>query len=223
MSRKDISLQWNKTLSEYLNCIENNQYFNDKHNFSISQEIASSLAEIIEKYISGIKSKDTWASITWSSTSCGVVVHAHSNIQNHRYSLGFYQNQIYFQSSILAPRNIKNMPDEFWENFSELTKLESFKFQDNAGLPEETKTSSILKGCRSNTYKLIRNFVLLEEHSQYGSIDLGYFEVVWDISESFDNILSVGTEAMKKIHKLNYMLYRCEYQKSHAKSKYRAD
>ncbi len=110
------------------------------------------------------------------------------------------------------------MPDEFWEIFSELTKLENFKFQDHAGLPEKIKTSSILKGCRSNTYKLIRNFVLLEEHSQYGSVDLGDFEVIWDISENFDDILSVGIEAMKKIHKLNYLLYRCEYQKAHSKS-----
>ncbi len=56
MSRKDMSLQWDGALSEYLNCIENNQYFNDRDNFSTSQEIASFLAEIIERYISGIKS-----------------------------------------------------------------------------------------------------------------------------------------------------------------------
>jgi hypothetical protein len=219
MNNKDMIFQWDKTLTDYLKYLKSNISFDTKDNLSISQEIASFLAEIIKKYISGIKSKDTWAPITWRSTSHGIEVHAYSNIQNHKYSLGLYQNEIYFQSTILEPQNLKNMPDEFWEIFTELTKLENFKFQENAGLPDTMNASTILKGCRSNTYKLIRNFVLLEEHSQYGSSDLGCLELSWDITESFDNILSVGTEAMKKIHKLNYLLYRCEYQKSHSKSK----
>lgn len=219
MKNEYLHSKWNSTIIDYTNCIVDGISFDSSEGKPVAEDVAHLLAKALETFILESKIKDTWTEMQWYSTSHGVFVKVNSKTQNHAYSIGIYKNEIDINTTILEPQNIKNLPDEFWFHFSELTNIGNFKFQDNAGLPDISKTTFDLKGCRSNVYKMIRNFVLLEEHSSSNTIDLGWFEFKWDISESLDSLLLSGPGVLKRMHRLNYLLYRCQYLKNSSKKR----
>ncbi|CAD6879402.1 hypothetical protein [Methylomonas albis] len=219
MKHNIVESEWNVVIDEYAHCLTNGIGLDTNQGNSTAERVSSLFAEILRIFILESKVKDSWSPVKWHATSIGIATFAYSITQKHQYVLGVYNGEIYLNSTILDAKNIKNMPDEFWSVFLGLIEIGSFKFQDNAGLPDNLKSTFDLRGCRSNTYKLIRNFVLLEEHVPSSTVDLGAFEIIWDISDSVVDILAKGTEAMKRIHRLNYLLYRCEYQKRNSKKR----
>ena len=108
------------------------------------------------------------------------------------------------------------MTNEFWTTLATLDLITNFKFQENAGLPDSISFDK--NTGKASTYKLIRNYVLLEEHQPDSVYDLGWYQANWSLEESPDTILYSIVNVLKGIHKLNYLSYRREYQKQQKKA-----
>ncbi|EOX1767493.1 hypothetical protein ACPDME_003729 [Vibrio cholerae] len=174
------------------------------------EDLSVCLKNIFEILIKNAKIVDEWT-FTWSSTSNCVELHAVSKKQNHEYTIGLFLGEIYIKSDILEPQCIKYVPSEFWMIFSSLDLMKNFKFHDNACLPDGISVD--IKTGVSSTYRIIRNFILLEEHEPDSTRDLGWVEIHWALSESVEDIEKSCVDAIKKIHRLNYLLYRVKCQK----------
>jgi hypothetical protein len=175
-----------------------------------SEEMALSLKEIFKLLIKKAKIRDEW-SFEWSIINSGVLVDATSSRKNHQYTIGIFDYELYFESEILEAQNIKYMPCEFWAILSNLDLNKNFIFQDNAEISKKVQVD--IKTGTANTYKIIRNYLMLEEHDPKSTINLGWFEARWSLSEPPKEVFNTATDVIKGIHKLNYMLYRREYQK----------
>lgn len=212
--------QWDESIAEYLQLRAKNVTLDNELGAPAAKKLAISLASLFEKFIKKSKIKDSWSEMHWRTTPSGVTVHCVSKTQGHDYIFGIYANEIYLSSHVLEPQNIKNVADEFWNCFTELTTLGNFYFHENAGLPTAVINPNLnLRTGRSSIYKLIRNFTLLQEHSPDSTTDIGWYEYKWPISEQFENLESTGYKALKNIHRLNYLLYRCQRLKENARNR----
>ncbi|MDF2181152.1 hypothetical protein [Neptuniibacter sp. CAU 1671] len=173
-------------------------------------DVASCLKETFEYLLKSAKIRDDWE-FKWSAFGEDISIYAISQKQKHEYALGFFRGEIYLESFIFEPKTIKYMPSEFWAILADLDLKKNFNFQENAWLSKkvdfDTRTGV------SSIYKIVRNYILLEEHQPESTCDLGAFEARWGISESSVKILSSATDLLKGLHKLNYLLYRRDYQK----------
>lgn len=151
----------------------------------------------------------------WEFKSCAfgrnIVIYAMSRKQSHEYSLGFYQGDIYLESSIFKPETIKYMPSEFWIVLAELDLNHNFSFQENAVVSD--KVSCDTRTGVSSIYKIVRNYILLEEHDPESTYNLGTLEAHWGRTEPPVEILKSATALLKGLYKLNYLLYRRDYLK----------
>jgi len=208
---------WESCLDEYIACLGRNIHLDCDDGLPFAERIAQLLGALLNEFTHESKAKDEWSPLRWRATSVGVFVSTYSKKQKHEYTLGIYGHEIYINSTILEAQNLKGMNDEFWRQFMELTKSGDFQFQENAGLPDSSKRVCDIKSGRSGVFKLIRNYVLLEEHSPLNTADLGWFEFKWSASAPLETIRISGTIAFKGIYKLNYLLYRSQYLKEKSK------
>jgi hypothetical protein len=215
MEIEKISSCWDATINQYCSLLELNEGVESESHKDQAENIALVLKDIFEYLVTMAKIRDKWT-YKWHKTKNGISTYAYSTTQKHEYTLGMYGQEIYLESHILEAKNIKYMPNEFWATVSNLSLIKNFEFQDNAGLPKTISFDT--KNGKASTYRLIRNFILLEEHQPTSTTDLGWFESRWDISEPLDEILTSGIQIIRGIHKLNYFLYRCEYQKQRVKA-----
>ena len=163
-----------------------------------------------EYLLKNAKIRDNW---TFKSCAFGnnIAIYAMSQKQNHEYVLGFSQGKIYLESFIFKPKTIKYMPSEFWAILAELDLNNNFNFQESAVISD--KVSLDTRTGISSIYKIIRNYILLEEHEPNSTCDLGSLEAYWGVSEPSVELLKSATDILKGLHKLNYLLYRRDYQK----------
>ncbi|EKF9810433.1 hypothetical protein ACSTD9_22340 [Vibrio vulnificus] len=173
------------------------------------KELSVCLKDIFETLVKNAQIRDQWT-FTWTSTSNCVELQAVSVKQKHEYTLRLFGGKIYIESDLFSPQYIKYVSSEFWAILSELDLIEGFMFRSNADISDigsfDTKVG------RSSTYQIVRNFVLLEEHKPDSTIDLGCLEVSWDLSKTVQEIQESCVGAIKGIHRLNYLLYRLQYQ-----------
>lgn len=131
-----------------------------------------------------------------------------------RFTIGIYHREIFLSSYFAAPGNIKNMGDDFWSYFVDLRSLGDFRFQENAvpSSPEARKIIKHFKNGRSCIFQVIRNYILLEEFDR-DCVDLGSLEIKWPLTLSWSEIVSRAARAFRCLYKINYVLYRCDYQR----------
>lgn len=178
-----------------------------------ASEIAGYLKKIFLCLIKKAKVRDKWE-FKWSNTHYNLCIFAMSEKQRHEYVFGIYSGDFYIKSYILEPQNIKLMTNEFWATLSKLDLIKNFSFQDNAVISEVLPLD--IKTGKASVYRLIRNYILLEEHQPQSVIDLGWYQASWPLTHLKDDILDETAEVIKGIHKLNYLSYRRECQKKHS-------
>lgn len=177
-------------------------------------ETATGLIELFLHLADAAKIRDEW-DFHWNILGNGIYVIATSQKKHHAYCIGFYANQFYINSGIYNPRFLKSMKAEFWNVLSSLDLMDFFSFQENAGIERDVKFD--LKTSKSSVYSLVRNYVLLEEHSTRGATDIGNFESIWYLGDPDEIICEQAVESLKGIYRLNYLLYRNEYLRNHKK------
>ncbi len=160
------------------------------------------------------KIKDDWA-FEWRELIDGVYISATSQKQVHKYDIGIFDSKLYINSDLYEPDYLKNMKPEFWSVLASLDLMNCFSFEENAGINGNVNFD--LKTGKSSTYTLIRNYVLLEEHNEFGATDIGSLESSWYLDESEDLLYQQAVESLKGIYKLNYLLCRLEYTRNHGK------
>ena len=211
--------EWDRVYKDFL-CINfgDDDLSEEKH-VEISLQFQSILSDIVQLFIYFGKFRDDWdLPGKMNIYPFGQEAIIKSKKLNHEFSFGLYASEFFIETYVIYPWNLKHMPDDFWITFTELSKFGAFTFQDNAfpvfdngkPLPEAFKYG------RSNIYKIIRNCILLEQFSE-GSLDLGWFKITWHRETQWNILIRKGCEAFKRIYKLNYLLYRDEYQRMRAK------
>ncbi len=175
-----------------------------------ADDVAVCLKRVFEYLSKSAKISDEW-SFKWSIIGPDVSVYAISGKQSHEYTVGFSRGNFYIESYIFEPKTIKYMSSEFWAILANLDLIESFNFQENNTLSKQTGFDT--RTGVSNLYKMTRNYILLEEHEPDSTNDLGALEAYWKTSELSNEILSSAIDVLKGIHKLNYLLYRRDYQR----------
>lgn len=211
--------KWDRIFQDFLYIHFGQEELSDDQHLEISLQFQEILSAIMDLFLIFGKFRDTWElppKIDIYPFGQGAVVK--SEKLDNDFSFGFYESEFFIESYILYPWNLKHMPDEFWNTFTELSTLGAFSFQENAFpvLDGDKPIPAIYNGGRSNVYKIIRNFMVLEEYSD-GSLDLGWFKIEWPRETTWDVLIKRGCEAFKKIYRLNYMLFRDEYIRKKAK------
>lgn len=211
--------EWDRIFRNFLYIHFGQEELSDEHHLEISLQFQEVLSAIMDLFLLFGKFRDSWElppKIDIYPFGQGAVVI--SEKLNHDFSFGFYESEFFIESYILYPWNLKHMPDEFWKTLTELPTLGAFSFQENVFpvFGEDEPIPEIFKGGRSNVYKIIRNYMVLEQYSD-GSLDLGWFKVAWPRETAWDILIKRGCDAFKKIYRLNYMLFRNEYLRNKAK------
>ena len=191
---------------------------NDEKYVEISFQLQRVLSEILEIFISFGKFRDSWElPPKMDIFPFGQAAIVKSKKLRHDFSFGLYEDEFFIETSILYPRHLKHMSDDFWILFTELAAVGTFAFQECAcPFDENVPLQEAFKGGRSNVYKIIRNYILLEQYPE-GSLDLGLFKITWPQKTQWDILIKKGCEAFKRMYELNYMLYRQEYLRMKAK------
>lgn len=180
-----------------------------------SEQAALYLKELFLCLVKPTKIRDQWT-FTWSSFGNGLFVTAWSEKQQHEYVIGFYSSEFYINSFVFKPELLKSMKSEFWAVLSSLDLMNCFSFKESAVVNKDVKFD--LKDSSSSTFNLIRNYVLLEEHNEMGSSDIGFLESIWDFDSSLDLLHEQAVESLKGIYRLNYLMYRNYYTRNHGKN-----
>lgn len=180
-----------------------------------ADEVAGSLEEIFLYLTKKAKIRDKWQ-LKRRNIHHDLSIIALSEKQSHKYVIGIYNGEFYIESCILEPQNIKLMTSEFWATLSNLDLIKSFSFQEDKVVPKSAPID--IKTGKASTYRLIRNYILLEEHQPEPVFDLGWYHASWPLTPLSDKILRETVDFIKGIHKLNYLSYRRKYQKRHRKS-----
>lgn len=145
-----------------------------------------------------------------------------SRKQQEDYKFGIFGEEFYIETYITNPLNIKHMPDEFWAIFMETMNYGDFCFQENASpinKGDDSPRPELLRAARSSIYKMIRNCLFLEQWAENSVPDLGWFKVSWPTDTPWKDLLEKGTHAFRCLYRLNYMLYRYDYQRQKAQEK----
>lgn len=127
------------------------------------------------------------------------------------FTFGIYQNNYYLTIDIHYPFYLKSMEDKFWKYFVELSEFGKFEFMENSS-PSSEMAKDIEKTigkCKSNVFKQIKNYILLENNG--GSGDIGSLEVSWPVTIEINELIDKATNAFRNLHKVNYLLYRRYY------------
>jgi hypothetical protein len=194
----------------------------DKHLYDSSgedvrDEDVAMMNEVIGIYVTILKTctrcghfRDTWnLPIRFSLVPFGHQTIIQSSKTGALFTLGRYLQKIYLSTDLLAPSYISRMSDEFWACFIELRSTGNFSFQENAS-PRAEKAGDTMKRLRnekSNVFRTIRNYILLECYS--GAVDdLGSFEVSWPVTITWSELINQAVRAFRGLYKLNYLLYK---------------
>lgn len=178
------------------------------------EDAANCLREMFSYLEKSARVRDEW-SFEWHELPYGISVIATSEKKGHEYDIGIYSSNLYINSTLYEPELLKNMKAEFWSVLASLDLMDCFSFEENAGINGNVNFD--LKTGKSSTYTLIRNYILLEEHNEFGATDIGSLESSWHLDESEDLLYQQAVESLKGIYRLNYLLYRLEYTRNHGK------
>ena len=194
----------------------------DKHLYvsvdgDVSDEDVSMMHEVIGVYATILKVctscghfRDRWnLPVKFSLTPFGHEVIVQSSKMGARFELGRYHREVFLNSFLLAPSYINRMGDEFWACFVELHSTGNFSFQENASPSSEKGRDAMkrFKNTKSNIFKSIRNFILLETFE--GNVDdLGSLQVSWPATLGWSELITQAVKAFRCLYKINYMLYK---------------
>lgn len=104
------------------------------------------------------------------------------------------------------------MGDSFWSLLLELPKHSKFQFCENAGI--SLQHERLFYNKKSTLFRLIRNYVLMESDKvgdgfdRRLDLDLGWFEMKWDINTTWEELVQNSSICFKIVHRLNYMLWK---------------
>jgi hypothetical protein len=203
--------EWDNTMSRY----EKQLY--DDDNDDVSDEDVSTVGEVHKIFETILKActtcgafRDTWDfPAKFSLMPFGQETVVHSKKMGAEFVLGGEHHDIFLRTCFLGPAYIRNMGDEFWSCFVELRSLGDFRFEENAWLssPEGGKAMKGFKNTKSNIFRIIRNYILLEIY-QGDSADLGSLEIKWPVTLPWNELISRAVRAFGYFYKMNYMLYK---------------
>jgi hypothetical protein len=177
--------------------------------------------EILNFFIESSGVRDEWESPTYLLANHGQQIERRSAKQEERYAFGVYSGDFLLQTNVCHPENLKYVTVEFWDAMTEGEQFGKFSFQENAGVIVRNgygPKPELTKGGRSNIYKMIRNTLVLEQWGPESLCDLGWYEVTWPFETDWEELLVRGTQAFRCLHRMNYLLYRVEYQRRQRRS-----
>lgn len=184
------------------------------HHFQNGREDLSqlSLTGAFEYLIKSSALRDQFSYTSYHHDAWLVSTEAKSQKQYHDYTLficGY--NTINLKTAIYEPSMLRSMKPEYWSLLAQLDEMKCFKFQENSGITKEINFNQ--KSVGSAVYDMIKNFVILEEHCDFGSNDLGFLEAEWSINLIDDSLFDEMKTVLKGIHRLNYFMYRLEQRR----------
>lgn len=206
--------QWESSLDSYLHCIFNSeQYPADFHEPAMT--FMDVLDSVFHKAISAAKIRDEWT-VFCNIYPGGQAVSFKSEKLGTPFLFGTSLDKIYVRTDIGFATYLRYMKDDFWSILSGLEGIGELSF-DAYSKPENdgnTGTDLLFKNDVSAVYIMMRNYVLLTQadEEQDGLNHFGRLQVEWPVSVGFDDLLSKVTESVRRLYRLNYLLYRPYYQ-----------
>lgn len=215
-SYREHFADWSQRRTAYASAFTNVESMPEDSFKEIAEAFLAVQHEILSFFMASSGVRDEWEPPTYFLADHGQQIERRSSKQQERYALGVYSGDFLLQTYVCHPENLKHVNAEFWSTMADAEQFGKFSFQENAGVivrdghgpkPELTKAG------RSNIYKMIRNALVLEQWDPDSLCDLGWFEVTWPLETDWDELLVRGTQAFRCLHRMNYLLYRVEYQR----------
>jgi hypothetical protein len=162
--------------------------------------------------------KDKWENPTFFLNPFGFQTQIKSCKTCISIEMGIDNKGIYMESFINNAENIKNMGDEFWLSFLELSKIGVFEFIENGKFSSliTVKYPHLFRTFKGNLYKIMRNYFLLE-YLQKDKDGLGSLKMRWDSTYSFEDIFTNAFITFKEFYKFNYSLWKINDLKKYKK------
>lgn len=214
---------WSECLSHYQHAIWHPETLSEESYKKANINFLGVLDEIFRFFRDNAGVRDEWESPARVHVyPLGQQIWCQSRKQSEEYRFGIYGDTFRLEVGISNAWNIKHMPNEFWALLTETYEYGALSFNENAVLrssQEHPIKPELLRAARSDIYKMIRNYILFEQASQGPVYDLGFLEMAWPCGISWATLLEKGTHAFRCLHRLNYRLWRCEYQREQVVSK----
>lgn len=216
-ARRDEFPLWSERLAAYRRAIEEANAISEDAFTEAAMAFLDVQHAVLEFFVLHSGVRDEWTNPTCDVSGFGQAIARASVKQGDRYELGWYSGEYLLHVHVMRPENLKHVATEFWDTMVEAERYGRFVFQENAGIgppyPGAPPKPALTQAGRSNIYRLVRQTLILEQWDPDSLCDLGWFDVTWPDSVSWEHLLVNGTHAFQCLHRMNYLLYRVEYQR----------
>lgn len=204
---------WDRSMYEQFQVNNFLREFDDKERERIFFSTNELLFEIAENFFRFGNFKDDWDTSKGQMLVGGQQLLLKSLKMNQTFDWGVNEDKFYLQSYLFHSENLRYMNDDFWEMMLGLKQYGKFKFVENAWLDSENRKH--FENKTSNVFRLIRNYMIFQldnvnsnDFMRGDELDLGWFEITWDLGTSWVEILENSCRAFKVLYRLNYQLWK---------------
>ena len=176
--------------------------------------LGTTLREMFLTMASGVTRHDQWLSYR----DIRPLLNGHSVVFRAKkleedYELGYDGRGFFLSTQFQHPEHLRRMDDSFWYELLSLWNLGSVEYQPNIPVGTETGAAAEKKlKSKSETFRIIRDVVLLESQEYDSICDLGGLDVRWTPDVDIGELIVRGDHALRILYDVNYRLWRTEYQ-----------
>ncbi len=209
---------WVNIINSYINILFSLEKCSDSDIENKTHDVVVLFSKILTIFSKSSQIKDKWENPTFFLNPFGFQTQIKSCKTGISIEMGIDNKGIYMESFINNAENIKNMSDEFWISFLELSKIGIFEFKENGRFSSQitAKYPHLFKTFKGNIYKIMRNYFLME-YLQREKDDLGWLEMRWDSTYSFEDIFINAFITFKEFYRFNYSLWKINDLKKYKK------
>jgi hypothetical protein len=216
MTKNEIlKKQWEESLGLFLHYIFHpDQYSEDDH--EPSMVFMNILDYVFHEAIALAKIRDEWG-VFHNIYTFGQAVSFKSKKFGLPFVFGTHLDKIYVRADVGFAKYLRYMKDDFWSLLSGLEGLGELTFDAYSEPKSDGRPGMdlLFKNKVSVVYIMMRNYVLLTQANGEQD-DLNHFgklQIEWSVSVGFDELLAKVSESVRRLHRLNYLLYRPYYQR----------
>lgn len=192
--------------------IEFNQFLADKNYNGDRQDmeicVGNLLYDLLEKWSSHNQTLVDWKDAVSEYTDDVILIYSYNAATSVILQILFNKDGIFLEMGIECPENLPLMPDDFWQQWTELSSFGNFELSENEVFSEkkEIEFPELFPASTSNIFRLMRNLIafpiLYERSIDWGKLSIGWPYDQFSIKEVFEK----GNLAFERLCHLNTRL-----------------
>lgn len=211
---------WTDTLNKH-NALRNDILLrSDEYYDKTIYEIAEVLKQISDRFIQYSAVKDKFDNSKMHIHFSGPALIIKSEKMNSDFNFGIGEQGIYLETYLLHSENMRQMDDDFYEDFLSLDDLGYFELMESERYGKETreKYGDAFAGTKSKIFKIIRNNIVGHADNIRHPVAPN-LQISWNNEYDIFDMLRNGCQAFHLFYKLSYQLWKISDLKSKTSKK----